>query len=31
MAHKMRGIVRGQTYVNAKLKSGQCHEVAMSN
>ncbi len=31
MAHNMRGIVPGQAYVNAKFKSGQCHEVAMSD
>jgi hypothetical protein len=31
MAHNMRSIVPSQAYVNAKLKSGQCHEVAMSD
>jgi len=30
-AHKMRSIVPSQEYVNAMLKSGQCHEVAMSD
>jgi len=31
MAHKMRGIFPSQAYVHAMLKSGQCHEVAMSD
>ena len=31
MAHKMRRILQSRQYVNATIKSGQCHEVAMSN
>jgi len=31
MAHKMRRILPSRANVNVTIKSGQCHEVAMSN
>jgi hypothetical protein len=31
MAHRMRRILPSQWYVNGTIKSGQCHEVAMSD